>query len=668
MCCGECGKKKNGNFTYVRFASDENGTDLSKYIHKDNDGNTDTVERCFQSIFVSPIELDEDSPLFPGYFTEWIDICDDCGCDCEWFDYKTLDNGDNGWGWGGKTGSELTTFNTTTYNNEAISNVSKNGDVFTIPFFTDENNQPLESSENYCFQFTFNPSVFLSSSSSVSISFGDGVGATVVTFTPTTVPTTIKTTITAVTGTISAHTMIIRCNHPSSPGTQTVPFDITNFRLAPEECCSTDVFVSDVQYDELTGEMTVTYSDNSVNVFTIGGNSDLVIANCSFVSEDGDDSTGEPGSLTKRFATISGAIDGSTPNIVIFPGNYSGGNILDVSVESYTFLGKGTYNGFRNVFGNLGNPIETKIYAKGWKFQSGGSITYLTGANPVKFYFEFDEIISTGSMHTLTDLTNTDNQITLRGKRSHSYIYGLNPRSASNVDAEIDVMSSDFVSAIFVRPGSVYPSGRVEVKFKDIFCIGGETMSFQQLQGIIIINGKIKTPSAAYLMLVQGDTAPSKLEIDIEMEIVSDNMLFYSNFGAGTDIVLSGIYKTTANMFALEDGSQNIWLKNFKGEAGTLGRIAQTGFVDIENVQLKGTSGDPMAADGLVLDTADLTVKGVNSVVTEESLSIHTTVAPYNMKLQGLLFINNGLHTDITATINPTGVIVDPTVNLNTLY
>ncbi len=244
MCCGgkctgNCGGNAGGNFTYVRYASDNQGTNISKYIDKDNNGNIDGITRCYQSIFVSPIELDINSSLFPTHFTEWTYECEEeCGCGgCEWFEYHRTELG-NRWVW---TESGLSNEETLTFQNEALSFNMVNGDVMTIPFLKDSDGNLLQSGLNYCFEFKFDTTLFTNPNSSVEISFGNGVGSTMISYNQSNISGIIKQTVTPVNGVISSHTMIIRLiNSTTPPGTEVINFRIFNFRLAPENCCKND--------------------------------------------------------------------------------------------------------------------------------------------------------------------------------------------------------------------------------------------------------------------------------------------------------------------------------------------------------------------------------------------------------------------------------------------
>lgn len=68
MCCGN---SSNGNFTYIAFASDLNGSNFS--VNR-NSGN---MKRCYQALYVSNIELDINSPTFQNYFyNRWFNLCE----------------------------------------------------------------------------------------------------------------------------------------------------------------------------------------------------------------------------------------------------------------------------------------------------------------------------------------------------------------------------------------------------------------------------------------------------------------------------------------------------------------------------------------------------------------------------------------------------------------
>jgi hypothetical protein len=241
MCCGgnctgNCGNSNVGNFTYVRYATNAQGSNMSKYIDKNNNGDIDGLTRCYQSIFVSPIQLDENSLLFPTHFTEWSYGCsEDCGCGgCEWFDYHRHRAGNS---WSYDAGFALLGDNNT-YENVAEAVNMYNGDVITIPFLSDSDGNLLQSGTNYCFEMRFDPTLFTSSDSSVEVRFGNGTGSTLISYDINSIIGLVKMTVTPISGILSAHNMIITLvNNTSAPGTEIIDFKIFNFRLAPESCC-----------------------------------------------------------------------------------------------------------------------------------------------------------------------------------------------------------------------------------------------------------------------------------------------------------------------------------------------------------------------------------------------------------------------------------------------
>lgn len=69
MCC-EC-EEKSGNFTYIAYATDLNGTNFSL------SRNANAIKRCYQAIYVSAFELDTNLPIFQNYFYgRYYNICE----------------------------------------------------------------------------------------------------------------------------------------------------------------------------------------------------------------------------------------------------------------------------------------------------------------------------------------------------------------------------------------------------------------------------------------------------------------------------------------------------------------------------------------------------------------------------------------------------------------
>jgi len=100
--CGEC--EKQGNFTYIRWATDDQGSDFS------SSRTASAIVRCWQAIITSPIALDETAPSFAGlFFNKWFNVCEseeECECGCSWGIYKTPGGHPmpkNGWRYVGST-------------------------------------------------------------------------------------------------------------------------------------------------------------------------------------------------------------------------------------------------------------------------------------------------------------------------------------------------------------------------------------------------------------------------------------------------------------------------------------------------------------------------------------------------------------------------------------
>lgn len=225
--CTSCGKSNKGNFTYVRYASNTNGLNFSKTI--DEGG----IERCFQSIFVSPTQLNESSEAFPLFFTNWINICDSgCGCGCTWFPYVTKD-GYNKFVW---VDGVYTPDNTVDFENEFTSTLEAQiGDVYTFGGVLNGNGDLLTDGK-YCLEFEPDLTLFPNPNFRVTLQFGDGAGSTVVTYGPSTPPGIIKQTIIAQSGATLSNVLIIKLISPSGTPTD-CPFLFKNLRLAPSECC-----------------------------------------------------------------------------------------------------------------------------------------------------------------------------------------------------------------------------------------------------------------------------------------------------------------------------------------------------------------------------------------------------------------------------------------------
>lgn len=153
----KCYESGGSSYTYIRFASDDDGADFSQ---TKNDGD---IERCFQAIITSPTKLDEDEPSFESLFNSlWFNICD-CGCnakDCVNFPINTPDyithNGENVWNFTNST-SPIYELDTNVENGIKINSFSDvpTNEELLVPNFIDNNNNPLSPETDYCVEFEF---------------------------------------------------------------------------------------------------------------------------------------------------------------------------------------------------------------------------------------------------------------------------------------------------------------------------------------------------------------------------------------------------------------------------------------------------------------------------------------------------------------------------------
>lgn len=235
MCCGNCGNKPCGNFTYIRYASDKNGSDFSKTR------NAGAIERCFQAIITSPIKLDEQTASFESLFSGlWTDICASCSCGCEFFPYNTPDritnDGNNTWTFNGSTSPTYS--NDAAYANRIFISSLQDGDVMIIPNFTDSDNQPLLSGEEYCFEFNLIRKPNIWTDEYLYLSLGDGAAATEIIIDSNTPLGVQKVVVTAADGAIaSAHQLFLQITK-SAGGVINGSFEIADFKFGPSDCCS----------------------------------------------------------------------------------------------------------------------------------------------------------------------------------------------------------------------------------------------------------------------------------------------------------------------------------------------------------------------------------------------------------------------------------------------
>lgn len=226
MCCGGC-KKNIGNYTYIRYATDENGSNFSKQRYSNN------LSRCYQAIITSEVKLNESSQSFEGLFNGlWVDICRSSS-NCEWYDYKVPTDEENFWNFSGPT--PIFSQDPTINNGFSIKN-KWFGDVVVISGFKDLDGNELQSGVEYCFEFNlvkkaggggYYESLF--------IGFGDGSTATEIQLAGLDVGIN-KIKIKAASGTnFDASDLIIRVGGPSLAG----EYKIVDFHLANGDCCNT---------------------------------------------------------------------------------------------------------------------------------------------------------------------------------------------------------------------------------------------------------------------------------------------------------------------------------------------------------------------------------------------------------------------------------------------
>ena len=179
-CCSGNNCTCGGNYTYIRFASDANGSDIS--ISQ----NTGGLKRCYRGIIVSNVALDTTSDEFVSYFAgKWENICD-CGCSgggngCTRFPYHVPTSVAflaNTWTFSGT--SQGTAFDSAVSNKITVANISDGGKALVYGFKDDGGNL-FQDLTNYWvkFDYDFTP---LNSGDTVEISLGGGNQASVLTF------------------------------------------------------------------------------------------------------------------------------------------------------------------------------------------------------------------------------------------------------------------------------------------------------------------------------------------------------------------------------------------------------------------------------------------------------------------------------------------------------
>ena len=175
-CCQEC-NESNGNFTYVRFASDQYGSNIS--LSKNSGG----IERCYQAIITSSIKLEETHPSFADYFTgKWFNVCNgessSESCCCVKFGFQKPSPKYNVWNF---SEEQIQYQNDNSYVNAILFDNMLNGQIFIIKPIVDNNGNNIQNNKNYYIKFHYDFSN-LEPEDSVQISLGDGESASVLSF------------------------------------------------------------------------------------------------------------------------------------------------------------------------------------------------------------------------------------------------------------------------------------------------------------------------------------------------------------------------------------------------------------------------------------------------------------------------------------------------------
>lgn len=175
-CCQEC-NESNGNFTYIRFASDQYGSNISLLR------NSGGIERCYQAIITSSIRLEETHPSFADYFTgKWFNVCNgessSDSCCCVKFGFQKPSPKYNVWNF---SEEEIQYQNNNSYVNAIVFDNMLNGHIFIVKPIVDNNGNNIQNNKNYYVKFHYDFSN-LESEDSVQISLGDGESASILSF------------------------------------------------------------------------------------------------------------------------------------------------------------------------------------------------------------------------------------------------------------------------------------------------------------------------------------------------------------------------------------------------------------------------------------------------------------------------------------------------------
>lgn len=240
MCCN-CEQNGSGNFTYIRFATNINGDNISEFI------NSGGLKRCFQSVITSEVELDVNSSTFPNNFSgKWFNICSkENDCCCKKFNYHVPESPKrtNSWEFDGVN----TVFRYVDFYLNSIQIINKiSGDKMEIPEFRDNLGILLKNNKKYYLEFNYDFRN-LPKDGQIYISFGDGANATVITIN-TNIQGTWQGLINTNSSAFPSSSMVVKYNNISD-----LPLDkriwISNFRLGTENCLSKGNSLTPIKMD-----------------------------------------------------------------------------------------------------------------------------------------------------------------------------------------------------------------------------------------------------------------------------------------------------------------------------------------------------------------------------------------------------------------------------------
>jgi len=291
FCCRGC-DDSNGNYTYWRFASSNQGDNIAKTPNESG------IKRCWAAVVTSDKRLDEESPTFYLIFAnKWYNICES-ECSCKRFDYHKPGLNVNSWIFNSSTIPNIQQDNSV-LNKIAISGFI-DGTISTIAVFqdqTDNINKLLQSNEEYCFEFIIENNIV--GDDYYVLSFGDGAGVTDLIIDSNFISGFAKGVIKAVTGGgIDASTLKISYFNPTNGNSPSPFLKITDFRLSTRQCCdlslikiegenvtsiqsnenlniqlrnSEDTDISSKQSNQVSGEdLKINFQDETINIILDG--------------------------------------------------------------------------------------------------------------------------------------------------------------------------------------------------------------------------------------------------------------------------------------------------------------------------------------------------------------------------------------------------------------